>query len=187
MSDKLPHPSYYGGEDDPYEAIKVIEAWKLNFNLGNLLKYVSRHSKKGTPLKDLRKAHWYLEREIEQFDKTPEGATAGFTIPPAPPSAGAEILAGMSGGTGTTRTFIGDGALSDEKNWTPASPVNEPPEYPAEACGVQQRMSKFICGCGEPCIDNGYPVKQFCPSCKHYCGYPLSLSKPTPTAEPEAA
>jgi len=34
------HPQHYGGKDNPYEAIKVIEAWGLNYNLGNALKYI---------------------------------------------------------------------------------------------------------------------------------------------------
>lgn len=62
------HPSHYGG-DTPYEAINVIEAWGLNFNLGNVVKYISRHKKKGNPLADLKKAKWYLEREIQTLEK----------------------------------------------------------------------------------------------------------------------
>jgi hypothetical protein len=58
------HPSYYGGEDNPYEAIKVIEAWGLGFNLGNVVKYVSRAGKKGEAVEDLRKARQYLDFEI---------------------------------------------------------------------------------------------------------------------------
>jgi hypothetical protein len=30
------HPTHYGGEDNPYEAIKVIDAWDLGFSLGNV-------------------------------------------------------------------------------------------------------------------------------------------------------
>ncbi len=59
------HHSHYGGEDNPYEAIKVIEAWELGFNLGNVVKYLSRAGKKGDTLEDLRKAAWYLQREIQ--------------------------------------------------------------------------------------------------------------------------
>lgn len=58
------HPAHYGGADDPYEAIKVIEAWGLGFNLGNTVKYVSRAERKGAALQDLEKARWYLDREI---------------------------------------------------------------------------------------------------------------------------
>jgi len=69
------HPAYYGGADNPYEAIKVIEAWGLGFSLGNVLKYISRAGKKGTnplmdtALDDLLKARWYLNREIERLEK----------------------------------------------------------------------------------------------------------------------
>ncbi len=63
------HPEHYGG-DTPYEAIKVIEAWSLNFNLGNVVKYVARAGKKGETLEDLRKAAWYLQREINILSKT---------------------------------------------------------------------------------------------------------------------
>lgn len=58
------HPEHYGGKDNPYEAIKVIEAWDLNFNLGNAAKYISRAGKKGCPREDLEKAIWYLKREL---------------------------------------------------------------------------------------------------------------------------
>ena len=61
------HPPHYGGKDSPYEAIKVIEAWQLGFNLGNTLKYIAREGKKDAyaSLDDLRKAAFYLNREIE--------------------------------------------------------------------------------------------------------------------------
>ena len=64
----IDHPPHYGGADNPYEAIKVIEAWGLGFRLGNCVKYISRAGRKpGKPsLKDLEKAKWYLEREIEK-------------------------------------------------------------------------------------------------------------------------
>lgn len=62
--DQVDHPRHYGGADDPFEAIKVIEAWGLGFNLGNVIKYIARAERKGTPLDDLRKARWYLDREI---------------------------------------------------------------------------------------------------------------------------
>lgn len=58
------HPAHYGGADNPYEAIKVIEAWGLGFNLGNAVKYVARAERKGAPIEDLEKARWYLDREI---------------------------------------------------------------------------------------------------------------------------
>jgi len=68
--EEVDHPSRYGGEADPYEAIKVIEAWKLGFNLGNTVKYISRLGKKDEALQELKKAAWYLNREIENRERS---------------------------------------------------------------------------------------------------------------------
>jgi hypothetical protein len=46
------------------ETIDFIEAKKLNYNLGNVIKYLTRADHKGNKLEDLRKAQWYLTREI---------------------------------------------------------------------------------------------------------------------------
>lgn len=64
------HPQHYGGNDNPYEAIKVIEAWDLGFHLGNTVKYISRAGKKDSnkELQDLKKALWYLERKINNIE-----------------------------------------------------------------------------------------------------------------------
>ena len=61
------HPIHYGGGDNTYEAIKVIEAWDLGFNLGNSVKYISRAGKKGDAIEDLEKAAWYIKREIRNL------------------------------------------------------------------------------------------------------------------------
>jgi hypothetical protein len=63
------HPTHYGGKDNPYEAIKVIEAWGVGFNLGNTLKYISRAGKKDNIIQDLEKALFYLDREIQNRKK----------------------------------------------------------------------------------------------------------------------
>ena len=52
-NDLVNHPNHYGGKDNPYEAIKVIENWKLNFNLGNAIKYLARADHKENKLQDL--------------------------------------------------------------------------------------------------------------------------------------
>ena len=61
------HPQHYGGENNPYEVIKVIEALEMDFHLGNTFKYIARAGKKGTDkeLQDLEKALWYIQRKIE--------------------------------------------------------------------------------------------------------------------------
>ena len=61
------HPNHYGGEDNPYEAIKVIEGWNLGFNLGNAVKYIARADKKENKLQDLEKSSWYINREIKKL------------------------------------------------------------------------------------------------------------------------
>jgi hypothetical protein len=71
MSDNTKHPSYYGGADNPYEAIKVIQAWGLGFELGNVAKYIARAPHKGNALEDLRKARNYLDFEISKLEKNP--------------------------------------------------------------------------------------------------------------------
>jgi len=70
MTDAVNHPAHYGGADNPYEAIKVIEAWSLGFCLGNTVKYISRAGKKDAQLQDLKKARWYLDREIASIEPT---------------------------------------------------------------------------------------------------------------------
>lgn len=65
--ERVEHPAHYGGEENPYEAIKIIEHFDLNFHLGNSLKYIIRAGRKPeTPyIEDLQKALWYLDREIK--------------------------------------------------------------------------------------------------------------------------
>jgi hypothetical protein len=64
------HPNHYGGEDNIYEAIKVIDAWELGFSLGNTVKYISRAGKKNPnkELEDLKKAKWYLDHHIKALE-----------------------------------------------------------------------------------------------------------------------
>jgi hypothetical protein len=69
MSEAVNHPAHYGGADNTYEAIKVIEAWGLGFCLGNTVKYISRAGKKDDIVQDLKKARWYLDREIANLEK----------------------------------------------------------------------------------------------------------------------
>lgn len=61
------HPSHYnvGG----IEVIDAIEAWDLNFNKGNAVKYIARAGKKNPEkeIEDLQKAEWYIQREIQRL------------------------------------------------------------------------------------------------------------------------
>ena len=58
------HPSHYNA--GKIEVIDAIDDWKLDFNAGNVVKYVARHQHKSNPLEDLKKARWYLDRLIER-------------------------------------------------------------------------------------------------------------------------
>lgn len=61
--DLVNEPPHYKTESG-LEAIDVIEAFKLNYHLGNVLKYILRAGKKDDALQDLKKARWYLDRYI---------------------------------------------------------------------------------------------------------------------------
>jgi hypothetical protein len=65
MSDSINHPAHY---TVGIETIDFIEAKNLGYHLGNAVKYISRAGiKTPNPLEDLRKAQWYLNREIARL------------------------------------------------------------------------------------------------------------------------
>lgn len=68
MSETVNHPPHYGGDGNPYEVIRVIEAWGLGFCLGNAVKYIGRAGKKGNAVEDLQKAKWYIQHEIDRLN-----------------------------------------------------------------------------------------------------------------------
>ena len=65
--DMVNHPPHYVGHG--IEPIEFIESHNLNFCLGSAVKYIARAPYKGTELEDLKKAEWFLEREIKKHDK----------------------------------------------------------------------------------------------------------------------
>lgn len=65
MKEQVNNPDHY--QSNGMEAIDVIDAYELNFNLGNAIKYILRAEKKGNKKIDLEKAVWYLNREIDKF------------------------------------------------------------------------------------------------------------------------
>jgi hypothetical protein len=64
MSETVYNPAHYthGG----IETIDYIEAKGLNYHLGNAVKYISRAGHKQDALEDLKKARWYIDREISR-------------------------------------------------------------------------------------------------------------------------
>jgi hypothetical protein len=63
----IDHPPHY--TFGAIEVIDAIEAWGLGFHLGNVVKYVTRAAHKGQQLADLKKARWYLDREIGRLER----------------------------------------------------------------------------------------------------------------------
>jgi len=68
--DVINNPQHYTAFGETYEPINVIEAWGLGFCLGNVVKYIARCGKKDEPLQELKKARWYLDREIKTMEKS---------------------------------------------------------------------------------------------------------------------
>lgn len=71
MTDAVNHPSHY--TTGKIEVIEAIEDWKLDYHLGNSVKYVARAGKKdpAKTIEDLKKAIWYIERKIETMKENP--------------------------------------------------------------------------------------------------------------------
>lgn len=64
--DVVNQPKHYTSHPSGIETIQITE--HMNFNLGNVIKYVMRHEHKNG-LEDLKKARWYLDREIQRKEK----------------------------------------------------------------------------------------------------------------------
>ena len=67
MEDMVNHPPHY--TDGGVETFDFIEAKGLNFARGNVVKYVVRAGKKGSEVEDLKKARWYLDKEIARVER----------------------------------------------------------------------------------------------------------------------
>ena len=69
MADTVNHPPHYTSHPSGVECITVTE--HMGFCLGNAVKYLWRADLKGDGIEDLRKAAWYIQREIERRQRTP--------------------------------------------------------------------------------------------------------------------
>jgi len=66
----IEHPNHYNNGN--IEVIDAIQDWKLNFNLGNAIKYIARCEHKDNKIEDLKKAIYYIEYEIKQMEAKDE-------------------------------------------------------------------------------------------------------------------
>ena len=67
MTDAINHPPHYTSHPSGVECIQVTE--HMTFCLGNAIKYIWRAGHKGDKIEDLRKARFYIEREIARLEK----------------------------------------------------------------------------------------------------------------------
>lgn len=74
MTDAVNHPEHYGGENNPYEVIKVLKAWMtpeqyMGFLIGNVFKYLARaeHKSPANPVEDVKKASFYLQEAMRSY------------------------------------------------------------------------------------------------------------------------
>ncbi|WP_020476200.1 DUF3310 domain-containing protein [Zavarzinella formosa] len=67
MTDNVNHPKHYNGHPSGVECITIVE--HMGFNLGNAVKYVWRADLKHDAIEDLKKARWYIDREIQKREK----------------------------------------------------------------------------------------------------------------------
>jgi hypothetical protein len=78
MSDPVSSPPHYTSHPSGVEAIQICQ--HENFCIGNALKYLLRHQKKGNPVQDLRKAIWYIECEINRIQPAQQSGNKGTFI-----------------------------------------------------------------------------------------------------------
>lgn len=148
------HPKHYQAtfRGEPLEVIDVIEAFGLDFNLGNAVKYILRAGKKGPAAEDLAKARWYIERAIQSG----LGPALAASTPPAAPSADEEWKAEVWMGYGPTgrglpqckAEFMGQGGTSGRCILVDGhkTPCRHPPANPALLPAVPKRCEKIVDG-----------------------------------------
>lgn len=74
-NDPVNHPAHYTSHPSGIECIQITR-W-MNFNMGNVIKYVWRAGNKGNALEDLKKARWYLDDEIKRREPNFEEPSSG--------------------------------------------------------------------------------------------------------------
>lgn len=82
MTDMVNEPPHYK-TDSGLEAIDVIGSFfRENYNLGTVFKYIARAGKKWNTIEDLKKARWYLDKEIEwREEEKPQVKETGVSVP----------------------------------------------------------------------------------------------------------
>lgn len=71
--DAVNHPTHYTSHPSGVEVIEITE--HMNFCLGNAIKYIMRAEHKGRQIEDLKKAAWYINREIDRLERINNGSS----------------------------------------------------------------------------------------------------------------
>lgn len=79
MTDAVNHPPHYTAHPSGVECITIVE--HMGFCLGNAIKYIWRADLKGDAIEDLKKARFYIDREIQHREKA-----VPRELPPPPPA-----------------------------------------------------------------------------------------------------
>jgi hypothetical protein len=74
MSDTVNHPAHYTSHPSGVECVQVAE--HMGFCIGNAIKYLWRAGLKGSTVEDLKKARWYIDREIARLEQNAQVAHA---------------------------------------------------------------------------------------------------------------
>lgn len=83
MSDSVNHPDHYNSHPSGVECIQIAEHY--GFCIGNAIKYLWRAGLKGDAVEDLKKARWYIERELHRrMAAATVNACRTMQLPPAP-------------------------------------------------------------------------------------------------------
>ena len=76
MADHIDHPAHYTSHPSGVECITITE--HFSFNVGNAIKYLWRCDEKGDPNDNLRKAAWYIERELARRSLSDTPIQSGY-------------------------------------------------------------------------------------------------------------
>lgn len=115
VSDPVDHPKHYNV--GKFEVIDVIEDWRLGFNDGNAVKYIARHMHKDNPVEDLKKARWYLEREILRLELQAQGRAVHPMGEAEPGTEVNEIIAALANLTPKQQDEVTEGLLATQLPW----------------------------------------------------------------------
>ena len=124
MNDFVNHPPHYTSHPSGVECITVTE--HMNFCLGNSVKYIWRAGEKGDAITDLRKARWYLDREIARLERAqsvgnyqvPLNSSPGEnSLADADRALAAELLASLAEWERTSGPPVRENSPTDPIDW----------------------------------------------------------------------